>query len=47
MIEFNLVLSSILDKSPSCCIPTIGLSLKAAVENWLLEPVRAFASNTE
>ena len=44
---FNLVLSSIRDKSPSCCIATSGFDLNASSAKSFEEEPRAFASNTE
>ena len=44
---FSLVLSSILDKSPSCCIATSGFVLNASSANELLDEPNALASNTE
>ena len=44
---FSRVLSSILDKSPSCCIATRGFDLNASRAKELLDDPSAFASNTE
>ena len=44
---FNRVLSSMCDKSPSCCMATNGFDLNASKAKELLDDPKAFASKTE
>ena len=44
-IEFSFVLSSILLRSPSCCMDTRGLSRNISKAKELLKEARALASN--